>query len=92
MRSTTSTKSDRDEEYARIKLYLNVFGSPEGQKVLRDIVDRVCGVNKSPFAGDPYVTAHLVGKQDVARVILALCNPRLDPQKPTVKMDRKNDG
>jgi hypothetical protein len=91
MRPTRATQNEFDEEYARVKLYQNVFGSSEGQKVLKDLIERVCGVNRTPFAADPYVTAHNVGKQDVARVILALCNPRLDPQKPNVITDRKND-
>lgn len=90
MRSTRVSDTET-EEYYRSKLYQGVLNSPEGQKVLKDLVERICGVGQPAFAADPYRTAYNCGKQDVARAVLALCNPQLDRSKPNVIMERNND-
>ncbi len=92
MRSTRATPDAYDLEYARAKLYQAVFHTDNGQKVLKDIVERICGVGHSPMSkGDPYDTSYRVGRQDVARELLRLCNPQLDPKKPTVITDTQHE-
>ena len=91
MRQTRATP-DRDQlDYMRTKLYQGLFNTDTGQKVLKDICERLCKVTSSPFASDPHGTAYNVGKQDVARELLRLCNPQLDPKKPNVIMDTPHD-
>ena len=54
---------------SQVQDYHTVFGTPEGQKVLLDILDEA-GFISDGFNPDPYVTAHSCGKRAVACFIL----------------------
>lgn len=63
-----------NENYLLAQAYRQVFGTPEGQRVLDDICQRVCGVDAILTYSDPmhavaYVERSNIGKQ-IARLAL----------------------
>jgi hypothetical protein len=70
---TQALSISEQDRLDRARDYAQVFETPVGQRVLDDLLHRICRTEKSPFAvGDPYMTAYLSGRHDVARDVLAM--------------------
>jgi hypothetical protein len=60
----------------KIKLYKQVFGSPEGQKVLKDLMDFGGFMRPSYDPTNPHNTAFNEGSRRVLLRILSFMNPK----------------
>jgi hypothetical protein len=70
----------------RSALYKNVFGSIEGQKVLADILNRLCNVDGSLFTESPIGMAYNTARRDVGLEIARLVWLEIhEEQTPEVK-------
>lgn len=67
------------------RLYRNVFGSHEGQKVLDDICQRICHIDSPAYQGDPHTVMEFNGRRNVGIEIAILALAPLDDSKPVVK-------
>ena len=71
----------------RSALYKNVFGSIEGQKVLADILNRLCTVDGPVFTESPIGIAYNSARRDVGLEIARLVWLEVtDNQTPEVKV------
>lgn len=58
------------------KIYAQVFGTENGEKVLQDFQD---GIEVQSFTGDPYKTAFNEGYRHCLRTIMSLVRAGKDP-------------
>lgn len=73
-------------------LYKTVFGTPEGKKVLGDILTRICRVDGGLFNPDTHVMAHTIGRRDVGLEIRRLVEMIVEEaQKPEVKKHERRE-
>lgn len=73
------------EEVSRARLYHNVFGSPEGIKVLDDICQRLCRIDEPFLDGNPILMADANARRNVGMMIAILALAPYDDKKPEVK-------
>ena len=73
-----------DEQVSLQRLYHNVFGSPEGLKVLDDICERLCHIDTAATGGDPYAIVEFNGRRSVGIEIARLALAPFDDRKPEV--------
>lgn len=59
----------------QIKLYLRIFKSADGEKMLEDLEKR-CNVNQTSFSPDPYETAFREGQRSVVLFIQSMLNKK----------------
>lgn len=67
--------------FERSALYKNVFGTPEGQKVLTDILNRLCNVDGPLFTNDAIGIAYNAARRDVGIEIARLYFMEVNEQK-----------
>ena len=67
------------------RLYHNVFGSPEGMKVLDDICMRLCHIDDAFVVSDPLMMADSNGRRNVGVAIATLALGAYDDSKPEVR-------
>jgi len=81
-----------EEKYQRQMMldYREVFASEAGERVLRDIC-RLSGLFGEHESSDPIELAKAMGKQDLARSILALHGHGLDLLMNAIKQGEQND-
>lgn len=65
----------------RSALYKRVFGSPEGQKVLTDILNRLCNVDGPVFTTDAIGIAYNAARRDVGIEIARLYSMEVNEKK-----------
>jgi len=82
----------KEEKYQQqmMRDYRKVFSSDAGQRVLRDIC-RLSGLFGEHESNDPIELAKAMGKQDLARSILALHGHGLDLLMNAIKQGEQND-
>jgi len=68
----------------RSAIYKEVFGTPQGQKVLSDILNRICGVDAPGFTNDALGLAYNQARRDVgleiARLVWLEFNKKQTPE------------
>jgi hypothetical protein len=67
------------------RLYRTVFGTPEGLKVLDDICERICALDRSVHNGDPLSIMEINGRRNVGIEIATLALAPFDAKKPEVR-------
>lgn len=65
----------------RSALYKRVFGTPEGHKVLTDILNRLCNVDGPLFTNDAIGIAYNTARRDVGIEIARLYYMEVNEQK-----------
>lgn len=77
---------------AMAKKYRDVFGSPLGKEVLKDIIEFAGFMETSFEKGDPYLSAFKEGKRNVALKIVHYLNEDLDTlSKMVLKLEVNNE-
>lgn len=81
-----------EENYQRQLMldYREVFAGDAGERVLRDIC-RLSGLFNELESNDPIEVARAMGKQDLAKMILALHGQGLDLLMNAMKQGEQND-
>lgn len=68
-----AAKSKGMKALAKVSDYQTVFGNPQGQKVLHDLMS-IHGILNSTFDKDPYEMARKEGERNVVLRILSVLN------------------
>jgi hypothetical protein len=91
-----SVEKMQDQETARYLLaqaYRSVFAGPQGEKVLNDIVQRICGVDAIVTASEPMHAVAILERANVGKQIAALAlAPELKSAKVEVSYERSTTG
>lgn len=81
-----SVNSQSLGNFERSALYKAVFGTPEGQKVLSDILNRLCNVDGPIFTTEALGIAYNAARRDVGIEIARLFSMEVNEKKvPEVK-------
>jgi len=64
--------------------YQIAFGTPEGKRVLLDLIDQ-CGILRASFEADPYRTAYNEGRRGVALMILGVLGAKPEDFQKTIE-------
>lgn len=62
---------EKNKALEKIQLYQSVFGSPEGKKVLEDLMDKTGFLKNNYVPNDPHGTAFNDGATSIVRHILS---------------------
>lgn len=71
-----------NENYKLQATYRQVFSTPEGQRVLDDICQRLCGLDAVVTYSDPVQAVAIVERQNVAKQIARLALGTIVDDKP----------
>jgi hypothetical protein len=74
-----SQKQSLDKFKGKIIDYKQTFGSPHGQRVLRDLMKRFHIMKSTHVSGDPYETAFREGERHV--LVTLMSTLKIDPDK-----------
>ena len=80
--------STEDAALHRLAIYQSVFGTPEGQEVLQDLM-HVHYIMKPTFNIDPTTTAHREGERNAVLRILSILNMSITQLRERIKNDTK---
>ena len=74
-----SQRKAQEKQYATVLEYKRVFGSPDGQKVLHDLMDRFHLLRATHFRGDSHESAFRDGERHVVITIMQIL--KQNPEK-----------
>lgn len=72
---------DDADIYAVKAVWAGVANAGQQQRAMRWIMEKAAKIDRDPFRADPRLSEHLIGRQSVGRMILALVNTIMPESK-----------